>query len=60
LPNWLSFDPATRTFKGTPTVYGTYQVKILARDDWFANATLAFEIIAGVRPNTAPRVIGIL
>ncbi|NUN65608.1 ExeM/NucH family extracellular endonuclease [Pseudanabaena biceps] len=39
LPNWLSFNPTTRTFSGTPasTDVGTLNVKVTARD--IANAT---------------------
>ncbi|MEO5340940.1 MAG: putative Ig domain-containing protein [Magnetococcus sp. MYC-9] len=41
LPNWLRFDPATRTFSGTPGVgdVGTVYVKVTAEDA--AHATVA-------------------
>ncbi len=32
LPAWLSFDPATRNFNGTPTVIATWQIKVTATD----------------------------
>ena len=32
LPSWLSFDPATRTFSGTPTAVETVSVKVTASD----------------------------
>ena len=32
LPAWLSFDPATRTFSGTPPETGTFQVQVVAND----------------------------
>ena len=32
LPSWLSFDPATRTFSGTPTAAETVSVKVTASD----------------------------
>ena len=32
LPAWLSFDPATRTFSGTPTAAETVSVKVTASD----------------------------
>jgi len=32
LPGWLSFDPATRTFSGTPTEPGVVSIKVTASD----------------------------
>ena len=32
LPSWLSFDPATHTFSGTPTAVETVSVKVTASD----------------------------
>lgn len=32
LPTWLSFDPLTGQFKGTPPVRGTFQVAVRATD----------------------------
>jgi len=57
LPAWLSFDPATGTFSGTP-VYadmGVYSVRVSATDASGAvtNANFSLDI---QRPNTAPVV----
>lgn len=32
LPSWLSFNPATRTFTGTPTSVGLIALKVVAKD----------------------------
>lgn len=32
LPEWLNFDPATRTFSGTPTAQTYYNIKVTATD----------------------------
>jgi hypothetical protein len=32
LPSWLSFNPATRTFTGTPTAIGLITLKVVAKD----------------------------
>ena len=34
LPGWLSFNPATRTFTGTPSAAGSATVRVVARDAW--------------------------
>jgi trimeric autotransporter adhesin len=34
LPSWLSFNPATRTFSGTPSAPGTATIRVTARDGW--------------------------
>jgi len=56
LPSWLSFDPSSLSLNGTPSVYGQYNVSVTARDSWNASATMSFEIVAGIKPNTAPVV----
>ncbi len=32
LPAWLTFDPATRNFNGTPDAIATWQIKVIATD----------------------------
>ncbi len=46
LPTWLGFDPATRTFSGTPVNddVGTLSVSLTARDIAGASASQAFDL----------------
>jgi hypothetical protein len=44
LPSWLSFNPATRTFSGTPTTIGTTGLKVIATDTANATATCTFNL----------------
>ncbi len=46
LPAWLSFDPLTRTFSGTPSMSdtGTLHIKVVALDKAFATAHDAFDL----------------
>ena len=46
LPAWLTFDPATRTFSGTPgnDDVGNISVKVVATDDAGASATQTFTV----------------
>jgi hypothetical protein len=44
LPSWLSFNPATRTFSGTPTASGTLALKVTAADTANASALCYFYI----------------
>jgi Putative Ig domain/WD40-like Beta Propeller Repeat len=44
LPAWLSFDPQTRTFSGTPQQPGTYLIRVLATDPAKAMAVCTFPI----------------
>ncbi|BAY22455.1 hypothetical protein NIES2100_22180 [Calothrix sp. NIES-2100] len=57
LPNWLSFDPTTRTFRGTPTNdnVGNLNVKVTATDDSGVNISDIFAI-AVENVNDAPIV----
>jgi len=57
LPSWLTFDAASRRFSGTPTDYGTYEIRVHARDAWNGTCTMEFTIVAGIRPNRAPFVV---
>ncbi|KJZ64419.1 putative Ig domain-containing protein [Pseudomonas fluorescens] len=58
LPNWLTFDAATRTFSGTPsdTASGTYSVQVTAADG--SNATVSDSFTLAVQDVPAsPTVI---
>ncbi len=44
LPSWLSFDPSTRTFSGTPTSTGNYFLKVTATDTANAKAFCIFNL----------------
>ncbi len=47
LPVWLTFDPATRTFSGRPTLanLGTTSVRVVATDTEGASAQMVFSIV---------------
>ncbi|MBF0185858.1 MAG: putative Ig domain-containing protein, partial [Magnetococcales bacterium] len=54
---WLHFDPATRSLSGTPTVSGTWEIRVTATD--LANAQVAanpFKITV-VAPNLSPVLV---
>ncbi|MCX6163417.1 MAG: putative Ig domain-containing protein [Ignavibacteriae bacterium] len=42
LPSWLNFNPATRTFSGTPTAVGSLGLKVIATDTANASASCTF------------------
>jgi len=44
LPSWLSFNPVTRTFSGTPTAVGSLSLKVIATDTANANASCVFTL----------------
>jgi hypothetical protein len=44
LPAWLSFDPATRMFAGTPTAAAIHSIKVVATDTAGATASCTFVI----------------
>jgi hypothetical protein len=44
LPSWLSFNPVTRTFSGTPTTLGSIGLKVIATDTANAIATCTFTL----------------
>ncbi len=48
LPSWLSFNPSTRVFSGTPTVSdaGSHSVKVSATDNAGAKASSSFNLVA--------------
>jgi hypothetical protein len=57
LPAWLSFDPATATFSGTPNVAGSYVINLVATD--FAGQTRTVQINLEVSA-TVPNVFSLL
>lgn len=44
LPSWLSFDPSTRLFYGTPTTTGNTLIKVTATDTANAKASCTFTL----------------
>jgi hypothetical protein len=44
LPSWLSFNPGTRTFSGTPTELGSFGLKVIAKDTANASVTCTFSL----------------
>ena len=44
LPSWLSFNPGTRTFSGTPAAIGSYSIKVTATDTANAEAVCIFTL----------------
>lgn len=61
LPDWLSFDPVTRTFSGTPRNedVGSFAVEATAKDLAGASGTASFSIIV-TNENDAPVVAAAL
>ena len=62
LPSWLTFDPATRTFTGTPTAadVGTVSVKVTASDG-SDSVSDTFDIVVSLPADTtAPTVTSIV
>ncbi len=63
LPDWLTFNAATREFRGTPGAgdMGTITVKVTAKDGDGETASDAFDIVVSPpRDATAPRVLSIV
>jgi hypothetical protein len=58
LPAWLSFDPVTRTFSGTPTNddVGTLSITVTASDGNGGTVTDTFDIVVA-NTNDAPTVV---
>ena len=44
LPSWLSFNPSTRTFSGTPTTIGQIDLKVIATDTANASVNCTFNL----------------
>jgi VCBS repeat-containing protein len=57
LPAWLTFDPATRIFNGTPTSAGTVGVKVTATDLGGLAASETFNVVVTATPNTPPTAV---
>jgi VCBS repeat-containing protein len=58
LPDWLTFDAATRTFSGTaPSTVGTVSVKVIATDNAGLFDSDVFDIKVAL-PNQAPSAAG--
>ena len=55
LPDWLSFDPATRTFSGSPPDFDGYELKVTATDLDGLSVSTTFEI--NVVANRPPEVV---
>ena len=51
LPAWLSFDPATLTFSGTPAELGRVSVEVMATDPYNLSGSATFDIVVS---NLAP------
>ncbi|MGX5735461.1 DUF4082 domain-containing protein [Bosea thiooxidans] len=54
LPTWLTFNPTTRTFSGTPNASGTISVRVSATDGGGLAASETFNIVVQSAPNIAP------
>jgi VCBS repeat-containing protein len=58
LPAWLSFDPATRTFTGTPVSAETLSLTVTAEDLATASGSITFTLEVGAAsPPPAPPVL---
>ena len=57
IPSWMIFSRNEMKLTGIPTLYGVYNVSITANDAWNASATMSFQIVAGIQPNTLPIVL---
>ncbi len=58
LPDWLSFDPSTGEFSGTPgpNDAGTSTVTVTATDPGGESASDSFDIVVGADTNNAPTI----
>lgn len=61
LPSWLSFDPATRTFSGTPENgdVGSFQIRVTATDADGASVSDTFSLSV-LNTNDAPELVAAL
>ena len=50
LPAWLSFNPATRTFSGTPAATGTVSIEVTADDGHGGTVSDSFDVVIGAAP----------
>jgi len=58
LPAWLSFNPTTRTFSGTPSATGTIAVKVTAKDGGNLTASDTFNIAVAIKDVTLTGTTG--
>ena len=60
LPAWLSFNPATRTFSGTPAVgdIATITIRVTATDDATPGLSVTDDFTLAVGDTTAPAITG--
>lgn len=56
VPSWMTYNSSSKTFSGTPKVYGIHTINITATDAWDGSASLTYSIICGIRPNQPPYV----
>jgi Ca2+-binding RTX toxin-like protein len=49
LPSWLTFNPSTRAFSGTPSAEGTVSVKVTAKDTGNLTVSDIFDLIVNVQ-----------
>ncbi|MGY4830464.1 beta strand repeat-containing protein [Sphaerotilaceae bacterium SBD11-9] len=52
LPSWLSFNPATRVFSGTPLSAGSISIRVTARDGWGGAVSDDFTITVSLQNQT--------
>src|SRR5262249_48805706 len=58
-PSWLSFDPATGQFSGTPGAndFGSYEIAVTARDPGGLDVSSIFTLTIALPDNSAPTVV---
>jgi len=49
-PSWLSFNPETKTFSGTPDTTGIFTIKVIATDTANASASTTFKLTIKDKP----------
>ncbi len=45
LPNWLNFNSLQRKFSGTPNIFTTYSIKVIANDSYDGSVSTMFDLI---------------
>ena len=61
LPEWLAFDPSTRTFAGTAPNHcdaDSFEVRVTATDSWGATAHDDFTVLIAAGTGTGQQVVG--
>ncbi len=54
IPDWVSWDSADRSFRGTPTDYEELTLMVGVSDGWGGSTTMSFLVVTGVKTNNAP------